>query len=93
MVDLVWNWASEAAQRAALLSKCDLSTEMVKELTELQGVVGGLYARAQASRNRSGRRSTSTQARQHGGLDPATVEGRLVSLADKRHPARLSKSG
>ena len=29
------------------LSKCDLTTEMVKELTELQGIVGGLYARAQ----------------------------------------------
>ncbi len=28
-------------------SKCDLTTELVKEFTELQGVVGGLYARAQ----------------------------------------------
>ncbi len=37
----------EAAQRAALLAKCDLTTELVKEFTELQGVVGGLYARAQ----------------------------------------------
>ena len=33
--------------RAAELSKCDLTTELVKEFTELQGVVGGLYARAQ----------------------------------------------
>jgi glycyl-tRNA synthetase beta chain len=33
--------------RAAELSKCDLTTEMVKELTELQGIVGGLYAREQ----------------------------------------------
>jgi len=33
--------------RAARLSKCDLTTELVKEFTELQGVVGGLYARAQ----------------------------------------------
>jgi len=33
--------------RAAKLSKCDLTTELVKEFTELQGVVGGLYARAQ----------------------------------------------
>jgi glycyl-tRNA synthetase beta chain len=37
----------EAARRAALLSKCDLTTELVKEFTELQGIVGGLYARAQ----------------------------------------------
>jgi len=35
------------AVRGAELSKCDLTTELVKEFTELQGVVGGLYARAQ----------------------------------------------
>ncbi|MGB2900937.1 MAG: glycine--tRNA ligase subunit beta [Candidatus Acidiferrum sp.] len=35
------------ADRAAELAKCDLSTEMVREFTELQGIVGGLYARAQ----------------------------------------------
>jgi len=35
------------AIRAAELSKCDLTTELVKEFTELQGVVGGLYARVQ----------------------------------------------
>ena len=28
-------------------ARCDLTTELVKEFTELQGVVGGLYARAQ----------------------------------------------
>jgi glycyl-tRNA synthetase beta chain len=33
--------------RAAELAKCDLATEMVREFTELQGVVGGLYAKAQ----------------------------------------------
>lgn len=36
-----------AAARAAELAKCDLTTELVKEFTELQGIVGGLYARAQ----------------------------------------------
>ena len=35
------------AVRAAELAKCDLTTELVKEFTELQGVVGGLYARHQ----------------------------------------------
>jgi glycyl-tRNA synthetase beta chain len=35
------------ADRAAELAKCDLVTDMVKEFTELQGVVGGLYAHAQ----------------------------------------------
>jgi glycyl-tRNA synthetase beta chain len=33
--------------KAALLAKADLTTELVKEFTELQGIVGGLYAKAQ----------------------------------------------
>jgi glycyl-tRNA synthetase beta chain len=33
--------------KAALLCKTDLTTELVKEFTELQGIVGGLYAKAQ----------------------------------------------
>jgi glycyl-tRNA synthetase beta chain len=33
--------------KAACLAKTDLTTELVKEFTELQGIVGGLYARAQ----------------------------------------------
>ncbi len=35
------------ADRAAELAKCDLASEMVREFPELQGAVGGLYARAQ----------------------------------------------
>jgi len=50
-VDLVTAWVRDrlhgdpAAVRAAYLCKSDLTTELVKEFTELQGVVGGLYAR------------------------------------------------
>jgi glycyl-tRNA synthetase beta chain len=33
--------------KAACLAKSDLTTELVKEFTELQGIVGGLYARLQ----------------------------------------------
>ncbi len=33
--------------KAVELAKTDLTTELVKEFTELQGVIGGLYARAQ----------------------------------------------
>jgi glycyl-tRNA synthetase beta chain len=33
--------------KAAYLAKADLTTELVKEFTELQGIVGGLYARVQ----------------------------------------------
>lgn len=37
----------EHVLRAVHLCKCDLTTQMVREFTELQGVVGGLYAREQ----------------------------------------------
>jgi glycyl-tRNA synthetase beta chain len=33
--------------QAALLAKTDLTTELVKEFTELQGIIGGLYAESQ----------------------------------------------
>ncbi|MGB8888027.1 MAG: glycine--tRNA ligase subunit beta [Candidatus Korobacteraceae bacterium] len=33
--------------KAGLLCKTDLTTELVKEFTELQGIIGGLYAQAQ----------------------------------------------
>jgi glycyl-tRNA synthetase beta chain len=72
------------AVRAARLCKCDLSTELVKEFTELQGVVGGLYARAQ------GERAEVWQAI-YDHYKPESMEdaiprhlaGRQVSLADK----------
>ena len=35
------------AGRAALLAKADLTTDMVREFTELQGTMGGIYARAE----------------------------------------------
>ena len=48
VVDLVQELGgSEDARRAAYLCKADLTTEMVKEFTDLQGQVGGLYALAQ----------------------------------------------
>jgi glycyl-tRNA synthetase beta chain len=37
--------AADAAAAAGRLAKADLATEMVAELTELQGVMGGIYAR------------------------------------------------
>jgi glycyl-tRNA synthetase beta chain len=36
---------ADAAARAARLAKADLTTDMVREFTELQGVMGGIYAR------------------------------------------------
>ncbi len=58
-VQRLCSWLSELLKRegiavrpgvihkAACLAKGDLTTELVKEFTELQGIVGGLYARAQ----------------------------------------------
>jgi glycyl-tRNA synthetase beta chain len=37
----------KAIAEAALLAKADLTTELVKEFTELQGQIGGLYAASQ----------------------------------------------
>ena len=74
----------EAAQRAALLCKCDLTTDMVKELTELQGVVGGLYARAQGEPEHVWRaiydhyKPVSMED-----SIPGTRAGQFVALADK----------
>lgn len=42
---LGWEEEAPQAERAARLLKVDLTTEMVKEFTSLQGVMGGLYAR------------------------------------------------
>jgi glycyl-tRNA synthetase beta chain len=36
---------AQRAARAAYLAKADLTTDMVRELTELQGIMGGIYAR------------------------------------------------
>jgi glycyl-tRNA synthetase beta chain len=70
--------------RAAELAKCDLATEMVREFTELQGVVGGLYARAQGESD-----EVADAVYDHYrpvGLDdpiPRNLTGCAVALADK----------
>jgi glycyl-tRNA synthetase beta chain len=78
--------------KAALLAKTDLTTELVKEFTELQGIVGGLYARVQElDEEHEARRATggfarhlrSLQARIDGGRRARTVEGAVLSIADK----------
>jgi glycyl-tRNA synthetase beta chain len=75
---------SDAAARAALLAKADLTTEMVKELTELQGIVGGLYARAQGEPEEVAQ-AIYDQYKPVGMDDsiPSTLTGQVVALADK----------
>jgi glycyl-tRNA synthetase beta chain len=67
-----------------VIAKADLTTELVKEFTELQGVVGGLYARAQ------GHPETIVQAiywqyRPASSDDaiPPTVEGQIFGIVDR----------
>ncbi|MEC8847821.1 MAG: glycine--tRNA ligase subunit beta [Pseudomonadota bacterium] len=71
-------------QRAAALCKADLVTKMVFEFPELQGLMGGDYAR------RSGAPESVWRAiREHylptqqGTPIPSTAEGQMVALADK----------
>jgi len=74
----------EATNEAAWLSKTDLTTELVKEFTELQGIVGGLYARAQGAAARVADAIYDHYKPQ--AMDeapPRTLEGAVVSLADK----------
>lgn len=72
------------AQRAALLAKCDLTTEMVKEFTDLQGIVGGLYARHQGEPEAVAKAIYDHyQPLSMEGEIPSTHEGQIVALADK----------
>jgi glycyl-tRNA synthetase beta chain len=76
--------AEFAAVRAARLSKADLTTELVKEFTELQGVVGGLYAAAQGEPEEVAN-AIYDHYRPVGMEDaiPRETAGRLLSIADK----------
>jgi glycyl-tRNA synthetase beta chain len=71
-------------ERAALLAKCDLTTDMVKEFTDLQGIVGGLYARAQGEPEEVAR-AIYDHYKPLSMEDeiPSTAAGRILSLADK----------
>jgi glycyl-tRNA synthetase beta chain len=71
-------------QAAATLAKTDLTTELVKEFTELQGIVGGLYAKAQGHPQPVAD-AIYDHYRPESSDDsvPRSVEGALLSIADK----------
>jgi glycyl-tRNA synthetase beta chain len=73
-----------ALDEAAVLAKTDLTTELVKEFTELQGVVGGLYARAQGY-SAAVSDAIYDQYKPESMEDsvPRTVEGAVLAIADK----------
>src|SRR5579862_9398001 len=103
-VQRLCSWLSEIVKRsgmavrpgvihkAAALAKTDLTTELVKEFTELQGIIGGLYARAQeldrtlpeatrfaiadAIYDQYKPQSTEDQI-------PRTIEGAILSIGDR----------
>ncbi len=73
-----------AVHEAAWLSKTDLTTELVKEFTELQGVVGGLYARAQGfSPAIADAIYDHYKPESMEDSVPRTIEGAVLSIADK----------
>ncbi|MDE3199436.1 MAG: glycine--tRNA ligase subunit beta [Acidobacteriota bacterium] len=81
--------AGEAVNEAALLksvevAKTDLTCELVKEFTELQGIIGGLYARAQGL----GEHVALAIYEQYAPASiedtiPVSVEGQVLGLADR----------
>ena len=80
--------------KAALLAKTDLTTELVKEFTELQGIVGGLYSDARVQQFDAEMKPDVQLAISRAIYDhykpesmeddaPATVEEAVLSIADK----------
>jgi len=78
--------------KAALLAKADLTTDLVKEFTELQGIVGGLYAKAQQldpllpAATAAAIGDAIYHQYQPGSMEdqvPPTLEGAVLAIADK----------
>jgi len=78
-------WPDEAGTlKAVELAKVDLTTELVKEFTELQGVIGGLYAQAQGH-SETVWLAIYDQYKPASTDDaiPPTPEGQILGLADR----------
>ncbi|KKO03787.1 hypothetical protein LCGC14_0092140 [marine sediment metagenome] len=72
------------AQRAGLLSKCDLSTEMVGEFPELQGIAGYYYAKHDGEAEDVALALNEQYMPRGAGAElPTTLTGAAVALADK----------
>jgi glycyl-tRNA synthetase beta chain len=77
-----YDWS--ALDKATELAKTDLTCELVKEFTELQGVIGGLYAKAQGLGDTVAEviYAQYTPASTEDAI-PETVECRLFGVADR----------
>ncbi|NQZ54701.1 MAG: glycine--tRNA ligase subunit beta [Piscirickettsiaceae bacterium] len=72
------------AERAALLAKCDLVTEMVGEFPDLQGIMGRYYARLDGENDEVAEALDEQYLpRFSGDKLPQTTTGQAVSLAEK----------
>ena len=72
------------ADRAAYLSKADLLTDMVSEFPELQGVMGGRYAREQGEHEWVAQSIAEQYAvRREGNIDPANHISEVLQIADR----------
>jgi glycyl-tRNA synthetase beta chain len=74
----------EPARAAALLSKADLVSHVVREFTDLQGIVGGIYARRERHPD-SVWKAIYDQYRPASGSEepPREASGAVLSLADR----------
>ena len=74
----------EAVRSAAFLSKADLTTLVVKEFTDLQGIMGGIYARRERHPDAVWK-AIYDQYRPASGADdpPREASGAILSLADR----------
>jgi glycyl-tRNA synthetase beta chain len=84
LVNLGMQIDASVVQDAAWMAKTDLTTELVKEFTELQGIVGGLYAKTQRL-PQSVANAIYDQYKPESTEDspPRTLEGALLSIVDK----------
>ena len=77
--ELIWS-----ARRAAQLAKADLVTRMVREFPELQGVMGREYALLSGEKPETAQAIAEQYRPRHPGDSvPVTLEGALLSLADR----------
>jgi len=93
-LDRVGAWLTEAARvdagtaaalaRAAAICKADLMTAMVKEFPELQGTMGGIYAR-EAGEPEAVAKAVEEHylPRDAGDAAPASLPGALLAIADR----------
>jgi glycyl-tRNA synthetase beta chain len=74
----------ETVRTAALLSKADLTTLVVKEFTDLQGVMGGIYARRERYPDAVWK-AVYDQYKPSSGSDdpPREAAGAILSMADR----------